>query len=53
MYNLEKFDLTKKQKACRFNSPVFKEKIDALVDQCIPVNTKKMTSWSIEGGIPT
>ena len=47
LYDLEEFVLDKKQKARRFNSPVSKQKIDALIDSRIPSNTKKATSWCI------
>ena len=47
LYDLEEFVLTKDQKARCFNSPVSKEKIDALVEQRVPANTKRNTSWSM------
>ena len=47
LYDLEEFHLDKKQKARRFNSPVSKDKIDALVDSRIPANTIRTTSWCI------
>ena len=37
LYDVKEFDLTEKQKACRFNSPVSQEKINALVDKRIPI----------------
>ena len=41
----EDFSLTKQQMTRRFGSPVREEQIYKLIDQGIPDNTKKTTSW--------